>query len=296
MSKLSLYRRGAALAMATVVAVSLSACGSDDKKDTESGKSSGSTSTSTSKSDDKSAGDKSSGDKASGDVKLIKDGILTMCTEVPYKPFEFNKDGKVVGYDVDIVGEVAKALKAEVKVISTPFEGIKTGTDLKVGKCDVAAAGMTITDERKKAMDFSTPYFEATQALIIKKGAGINDLAALKGKTLGVQDGTTGEEYAKKNATDAKLKKFDGLASLMTGLKSGAVDAAINDNGVVYDYAKENEGFEVVKEFNTGEQYGIAVKKGNSALLKVVDETLKKIKADGTQDKIHKKWFGTKKK
>lgn len=293
MSKPSLFRRGAALAMATVVAISLSACGSDDKKESDTAKTGDtkSTATSTAKKDDKAGGD-----KASGDVKLIKDGKLTLCTDVPYKPFEFNKDGKVVGYDIDIVNEIAKELKAEVSVIATGFEGIKSGQDLNVKKCDLAAAGMTITDERKKAMDFSKPYFEATQALIIKKGAGIKDLPDLKGKTLGVQSGTTGEEYANKNAKDAKLKKYDGLASLMAGLKSGGIDAAINDNGVVFDYAKENEGFEVVKEFNTGEKYGIAVKKGNTALLTVVDKTLDRIKSDGTQDKIHKKWFGVDKK
>ena len=125
---------------------------------------------------------------------------------------------------------------------------------------------MTITDERKQVIDFSDPYFDATQALLVKKGVGHHDLArALNGKKLGAQNGTTGQEYANENAPDGvELGQFEDLGLLLTAVKTGQVDAGINDNGVLYDYVKKNPDFEVIKEFDTGEQYGIGVAEGTT--------------------------------
>src|SRR5262245_21613857 len=102
--------------------------------------------------------------EAAGGVKLIKAGSITTCTHLPYPPFQ-SKDasGKVVGFDVALVDLVAAKLGVKQEIVDTPFEGIKSGQDLNTGKCDIAAAGMTITDERKKVLDFADPYFDATQ-------------------------------------------------------------------------------------------------------------------------------------
>ncbi|MED7828426.1 ABC transporter substrate-binding protein [Streptomyces chiangmaiensis] len=227
------------------------------------------------------------------EIELAKAGKLTTCTHLPYPPFQVKKEGKVVGFDVDLVDLVAKELDVEQEIVDTPFEGIQSGEDLNAGKCDVAAAGMTITDVRKQNLDFGAPYFDATQALITKKGAPYKTLADLKGKTLGVQASTTGEEYAKKQANGVELRQFEDLALLLTAVKTGQVDAGINDNGVLYDYVKQNPDTEVTAEFNTGEQYGFGVRKGNEALRKKIDEVLEKAKSDGSYDKIYEKWFGT---
>jgi polar amino acid transport system substrate-binding protein len=110
-----------------------------------------------------------------------------------------------VGFDMDMIDLVAKKLGVTQTVVDTPFEGIKSGQDLNTGKCDIAAAGMTIKPERAKVIDFSVPYFNATQALLIKKGTGFTTLEAFKGKKLGVQSGTTGKDYV-------LSKKLKGVA------------------------------------------------------------------------------------
>ncbi|MCT2591476.1 transporter substrate-binding domain-containing protein [Streptomyces sp. N2-109] len=233
--------------------------------------------------------------EAKGDgstISLVEEGKLTTCTHLPYAPFQMKKGDKVVGFDVDVVDLVAKELDVEQKVVDTPFEGIQTGEDLNASKCDIAAAGMTITDVRKKNLDFSSPYFEATQALIVKKDEDYKSLGDLKGKKLGVQQSTTGAEYAKKEGDGVETVQFEDLALLLTAVKTGQVDAGINDNGVLYDYVKENKDTKVTAEFDTGEQYGLGVRTGNDALRKKVNSVLKKAKSDGSYDEIYKKWFG----
>jgi polar amino acid transport system substrate-binding protein len=244
---------------------------------------------------------KDTGGETAGGVKLIKQGKLVTCTHLPYAPFQ-SKDssGKVVGFDVDLIDLVAQKLGVTQEIIDTPFEGIKSGQDLNAGKCDIAAAGMTITDERKNVLDFSAPYFDATQALLVATSKSYQNLAALNGKKLGVQSGTTGEDYIKKQVKDQGLKievvSFRDLAAEQQALATGQVEAAVNDLPVWSEYIKENSGkFAVSTEFNTGEQYGYAVKKGaNPELLKTVNETLAAAKQDGRYDAIYEKWIGKK--
>jgi polar amino acid transport system substrate-binding protein len=229
-----------------------------------------------------------------GGVQLVKDGKLVTCTQLPYEPFEFEQGGKVVGFDIDLIDLVAQDLWVMQEVVNTPFDSIQSGADLNSGKCDLAAAGMTITDARKENFDFSDPYFDATQALVVKKGSGITGLEQLKGKKLAVQNGTTGQQYAQKNAPDVELVVFEDLGLLLTAVETGQVDAGINDNGVLYDWVKKKPDFEVSAEFNTGEQYGIGVRKGNDALLKKINEVLAVAKSNGEYDRIYEKWFATK--
>lgn len=121
-----------------------------------------------------SSDDGGSGSKtAAGGVELVKAGQLTTCTHLPYPPFQSEIDGKVQGFDVSLIDLVAKNLGVKQEILDTPFENFKTGAFLNSGECDVAAAGMTITEERKKNVDFSDPYFDATQALLVDKDSGI---------------------------------------------------------------------------------------------------------------------------
>src|ERR687893_490411 len=145
-------------------------------------------------------GDDGGGGGAEGgggpDVDLVDDGTLTTCTHLPYRPFQFEQDGKIVGFDVDMIDLVAKELGVTQAIVDTPFEGIQSGEDLNARKCDIAAAAMTITPEREEKIAFSAPYFDADQALLTKKGSGIDSLENAAGKMLGVQSGTTGKAYA----------------------------------------------------------------------------------------------------
>jgi polar amino acid transport system substrate-binding protein len=229
-----------------------------------------------------------------GGVDLIKSGKIVTCTHLPYEPFQFEQSGKVVGFDVDMIDLVAKRLGVEQEIFDTPFEGIQSGESLNTRRCDVAAAAMTITAERQKKILFSDPYFDADQALLVKKGSGITSFDQLTGKLLGVQTATTGKMYAEQNAVEkgVKLKDYEDLALELKAVQTGAVAGAINDIPVLLDFAKKNPDVEVATTFKTGEKYGFGMRMGNQALAKVVNEVIAQAKQDGTYKQIYKRWFG----
>lgn len=226
---------------------------------------------------------------------LISSGKLTVCTNLSYKPFEYKDDsGKVVGFDVDLMDLVAKKLNATTDVVDIEFQQITSGAAFAAKKCDVGAAAITITDERKRATAFSSPYFAATQALLVQGSAGVTDLSGLKGKVVGVQTDTTGQKYAEDNKAQYgyTIKVFDDFPGSANAVLAGTIDAAINDNGVVYNFAKDNPKTTVAKEFTTNESYGFSMGKDNTALQSVVNSVLSSAKSDGTYNTIYKKWFG----
>ena len=229
-----------------------------------------------------------------GGAEVIEKGKLIVCTHLPYEPFQYKEGGEVVGFDVDLMDLVAAELDLEQEIFNTPFEKIETGVSMSQGDCDIAAAGMTITEERAEVMDFSDPYFDATQALLVQKGSGFASLEDLSGKTLGVQTSTTGKLYAEENASDdVEIRTYEDLALLTAAVKAGKIDAAINDNTVLYDYVADNPELEVATEFDTGEQYGFAVAKdGNDELLSTTNDVLAQAREDGTYDALYKKYFG----
>jgi len=243
-----------------------------------------------------SSDDGGSGSKtAAGGVELVKGGQLTTCTHLPYPPFQSEIDGKVQGFDVSLIDLVAGDLGVKQEILDTPFENFKTGAFLNSGECDLAAAGMTITDERKKNVDFSDPYFDATQALLVAKGSGISSLADAKAKKvkLGAQAQTTGEDYVKAQGFDPV--SFESSDAVLNGLRSGQVKAVVIDYPVVQGWLKDKanaDAFQVADNINTGEQYGFTVKKGNTKLLAAVNKALADAKADGTYKKLYEKWIG----
>ncbi|MFF4032561.1 transporter substrate-binding domain-containing protein [Streptomyces sviceus] len=243
-----------------------------------------------------SSDDGGSGSKtAAGGVELVKAGQLTTCTHLPYPPFQSEIDGKVQGFDVSLIDLVAKDLGVRQEILDTPFENFKTGAFLNSGSCDLAAAGMTITEERKKNVDFSDPYFDATQALLVAKGSGISSLADAKAKKvkLGAQAQTTGEDYVKGQGFDPV--SFESSDAVLNGLRSGQVKAVVIDYPVVQGWLKSKanaDAFQVADNINTGEQYGFTVKKGNTKLLAAVNKALSDAKADGTYKKLYEKWIG----
>ncbi|MGP4087204.1 transporter substrate-binding domain-containing protein [Streptomyces sp. KR55] len=230
---------------------------------------------------------------AAGGVEVVKAGQLTTCTHLPYPPFQSEIDGKVQGFDVSLIDLVAEDLGVKQQIVDQPFENFKTGGSLNAGQCDLAAAGMTITEERKKNVDFSDPYFEATQAVLADKKSGIGSFADLKGKKVGAQAQTTGEDYAKSQGLDPV--SFESSDAVLNGLRTGQVEAVVIDYPVVQGWLKDQanaDAFEVAEQINTGEQYGFTVKKGNEPLLKAVNKALADAKADGTYKKLYEQWIG----
>ena len=180
-------------------------------------------------------------------------------------------------------------------MLDTDFDDIQSGVALNSGRCDAAISAMTITGERARVLDFSSPYFNAAQALVLDKDSGVSSLADLDGKSIAVQGGTTGELYVTDNAPpSAQVVPLKDAAAMEAALKHGDVDAAVYDSTVVRDVLAGNDRLAVAAQFDTGEQYGIAVKKdGNVALLRSINRALATLKKDGGYAKIYATWFGT---
>ncbi|MBM4831580.1 MULTISPECIES: transporter substrate-binding domain-containing protein [Actinomycetes] len=235
------------------------------------------------------------GSTTAGGVELVKAGQLTTCTHLPYPPFQSEIDGKVQGFDVALIDLVADDLGVKQQILDTPFENFKTGAFLNSGECDLAAAGMTITDERKKNVDFSDPYFNATQAVLVAKDSGVGSLADVKSENvkLGAQAQTTGEDYVKGEGFDPV--SFESSDAVLNGLRTGQVKAVVIDYPVVQGWLKDKanaDAFTVAEQIDTGEEYGFTVKKGNKALQDAVNKALADAKADGTYKKLYEQWIG----
>ncbi|WP_404286347.1 transporter substrate-binding domain-containing protein [Glutamicibacter arilaitensis] len=221
----------------------------------------------------------------------VNAGKLTICSDIPYEPFEFVKDGKNVGFDMDIAAEIAKDAELELNVIDASFDSIESG--LFNVQCDIAISSVSITEARAAKMDFSTPYMDDDLVLIAAEGSGITDLESAKDKKVGVQQATTGEKYAKEQGLNDTIGYED--AGLQTqALLAGQVDALLGNQSVLGYTIKDKPGFKVVADFKTGEQLGIAVPKEQAETLELVNGTLKRLTDAGTMEELTVKWFGEK--
>ena len=238
--------------------------------------------------------DTDSATAAAPDPTLIKADELSVCTDMPYEPFEFKRKGEPAGFDVDLVQRVAERLDVELRMVDTAFDDITSGDSLNKSECDLAISAMTITGERARVLNFSSPYFDAAQAMVVAKGSGVTTLDDLAGQKIGVQAGTTGELYVTDNAPDdAEVVPYEDAAAMGAAMEKGDVVATVYDNTVVGDVVESNPDLEVAAEFDTGEQYGMAVRRnGNVELLQVVNDVLAELKKDGGYDEIYATWFG----
>lgn len=227
-------------------------------------------------------------------VEGAQDGKpITVASDIAYRPFEFTQDGEPVGFDIDLMNEIGERAGLQVEFQNVTFDGIIQG--LNNGLYDAAISAMTITEERAQQVDFSEPYFNADQSLLVKSGSDIQSTDDLADKRVGVQLGTTGAAEAQALADEGKIaevRRFDTIEDAFTALENDQVQAVINDFPVSADKAKTSNGsLEVVETIPTGEQYGIAFPK-DSELVDPVNEALQEIKDDGTYAEIYEKWFG----
>lgn len=217
---------------------------------------------------------------------------LVVAVDTAFVPFEFKQGDKYVGFDIDLWDAVAKELKLDYKLQPMDFNGILPA--LQTRNVDVGLAGITIKEERKKAVDFSDGYYDSGFMLMVPVGSPIHGPADLKGKSLAVKTGTSAADYAKANFAGTELKQFPNIDNAYLELQTGRVDAAMHDTpNVLYFVSTAGKG--KVKAVGTqmmAHQYGIAFPKGSS-LVAQVNGALAKIKADGRYVAIYKKWFGT---
>lgn len=262
----------------------LAACGGDDDDTTTEGEE-------TEAEETEAAGE----DAAAEDLNLINEGTLTVCSDIPYAPFEFedpDAETGFSGFDIDLMHEIAHNLDLELEVLVTGFDAIESGTALTADTCDIAASAMTITEEREENLNFSDPYYDSLQSLLVSTEAGVSSLDEFGGRPLGVQGATTGSEYAYENAPeDTDIIEYPDDGVMWQAMQAGEIDGILQDLPVNVEHAKE-EGYELVEEFDTGEQYGFAVKEeGKEALLEAVNSQLSELRDNGTYDEIYNSYF-----
>jgi polar amino acid transport system substrate-binding protein len=236
-------------------------------------------------SDDDDDGDSGGGD----DLGLITDGQLLVGTDTPYPPFEIGQPPDISGYDIEVMNAIADDLGVEVTYQDTSFNTIFR--DTANGQFDTAAAASTITPERQQKVNFTDPYYEAQQALLVPEGSDITSVDDLGGKIVGVQDGTTGEAYANDDTDAAEVRGLPEGPDATAALATGQVDAVIIDQPVAVDAVEKQGGVEIAEEIPTDELYGFAVALDNTALLDAMNGALTDIKDDGTLADLYEQYF-----
>lgn len=248
------------LALTMVFAVSLAACGSKDET------------------------------SGSGSKKIM------IATDASYAPMESMDKDKIVGFDIDFLAAVMKEAKLDYQVKNTGWdtmlESVKQGTEYQAG-----VSSISITDERKGTYDFSIPYFESTNMILVKEGSPIKTALDLKEKNVAVQGATTADELMTKimGNGNTKLKKFESNVLALMELDKGGVDAVVADVAIVREYMKNNPKKKftgILDKTNFGSEfYGIAYPKGSDLKAKI-DPAIKTVLQNGTYAKLYKKWFG----
>lgn len=215
--------------------------------------------------------------------------VLKMATNAAFPPYEYKEGGDFVGIDVEIATAIAEELGAKLEVVDMEFDSIIAS--VQAGETDFGMAGMTVTDERKEMIDFTSSYATGVQVVIIPEGSDIASLDDLNGKKIGVQLGTTGDIYATDDYGAENVTEYGKGADAIIALKGGDVDAVIIDNEPAKAFVAENEGLAILETEYAVEDYAIAVSKENTELLDSINKALEKLTADGTIDKIIAKYI-----
>lgn len=222
------------------------------------------------------------------------DKQLVVATDTAFVPFEFKQGDKYVGFDIDLWDAIAKQLGVEYSLKPMDFSGIIPALQTK--NVDVALAGITITPERQKAIDFSDGYYRSGLLVMVSAdNNNVKSVADLNGKVVAVKSGTGSVDYAKANIKTKDLRQFPNIDNAYMELATRRADAVLHDTpNILYFIQTAGKGkFKTVGESLEAQQYGIALPKGSDELRLKINEALKTIKANGTYNEIYKKWFGT---
>lgn len=285
-------KKAAAFLLAAAMTLSLAACGQSGSASSAAPSSAApaSSEAASSAAVSSEAASSAAASSAASTVSTIKSGTLTMSTNAEFEPFEFKDGTKIVGIDVDIANKVAQKLGDQLKINDVAFDSLIM--ELQTGKCDFVAAGMTVTEDKKKNVDFSDTYFDATQSIIVKKDSPIKSRTDLNGKKVGVQQGTTGDSFCtnedgKNDIKVGTVKRFNKGADAIQDLINGRIDAVVIDDFPASKFVSKNPDKLVkLSDALTVEHYAIAVKKGDTAKLDVINGVLKDMKSSGELTKI----------
>ena len=218
---------------------------------------------------------------------------IVVATDATWPPMEYVDENKnIVGFDIDLMNAIAKEAGLEVEYRNVAWDGIFAG--LAAGEYDAVISSVTITDERRAQYDFSEPYINAGQIVVVQAGSDITGPGALGGRTVGAQIGTTGA-FAVQDMAGATLKEYDEIGLAFEDLVAGRLDAVVCDTPVAADFALQREEYraalKIVGDSFTEEYYGILVQKGNSELLAKINKGLAAVQDKGIDNELEEKWL-----
>lgn len=282
----------ACFATALTAAILLVGGGCSPEEPAASNGSSTASDTATSASTDGSA----SGASDTASYTLVEEGKLTVASDLATPPFEYADDsGEPQGFTVELMGMIADRLGLELNYLpAQKFDGIIPSVKQGV-KTDVGACNITINEERLREVDFTDPYMDSNQGVAVAKDSGYDQASDLNqaGVKVAVQSGTTSEQWAMENLSNAQTVNFDDWTAAFTAVMSGQCQAVVCDLPVEqWMVSNSFTGMEIIEEISTGEQFGIAVSKDNPGLTETINQALADIRAEGAYDELYKKWFG----
>ena len=258
------FKKVLALGLVGAMAISMAACGN---------------------SNDASKGN----DSSSAAAESKDDNTLVMATNAAFPPYEYYEGDKIVGIDADIAQAIADKLGMELKIDDMDFNSIITA--VQTGKADVALAGMTVSEDRLKNVNFTDSYATGVQVIIVKEDSAIAGPDDLEGKKIGVQEGTTGHTYCSDDYGEDNVIAYTTGANAIEALKTGKVDCVVIDNEPAKEFVAANTGLKILDTEYRTEDYAIAVGKDNDELLDKVDKALNELKEDGTVQQIINKYI-----
>ena len=215
-------------------------------------------------------------------------GTLVMATNAEFPTYEYYEDGDIVGIDVEIAKAIAAKLGMELQIEDMAFDAIIPA--VTSGKADFGAAGMTVTEERQRSVEFTDTYANSNQVAIVKEDSDITGSDALAGKIIGVQLGTTGDALATE-IKDATVERYNKGLEAVQSLTQGKIDAVVIDQATAEAFVKKTEGIKILEEKMSEEEYAIAIKKGNMELVEKMNEAIKELKEEGKIDEIVAKYM-----
>lgn len=224
-----------------------------------------------------------------GSYAKEKANVLYVGTNAEFQPFEYLEDGKIVGFDVELMNAIAKELGKEVEWKNISFDGLLPALQSK--KLDIIIAGMSATEERKKFVNFSNSYYVSNQMILVnKEKPAVNSFEELKGHDVGVILGYTGD-IAVSEIEGVKVHRYNGTGEAIMALKAGKVEAVVLDSEPAKNYAKQNQELALINTDVAKEEYAIAVGKDNKALADDINKALEELHKNGTYEKLMKKYF-----
>ncbi len=221
---------------------------------------------------------------------MAEGDALVMATNAEFPPYEYHEGDDIVGIDAEVAALIAEELGMTLEIEDMAFDSVLAA--VQTGKADIAMAGITVTEERKKSVNFSDTYAQATQMIIVAEDSEITTPDDLAGKTIGVQLGTTGDIYVE-DVEDATIERYNKGFEAVQALLQGKVDAVVIDGEPAKVFVEQNEGIKLVDEAFTEEEYAIAIAKENEELLEQVNAAIATLKENGKFQEVVDKYISS---